>query len=255
MYNYNENIELNINHTAKLRFSLPVKLKKSYEIAEFSSKAQETEYIVTIDNRYYKTNESAYDLINTIENHSDLESIRDDFSLKQNQTFSTDDIISVINELLVPINIIETPNKVELAKKQSILYVKIPLFSKKILLPITATLKHLFHPKVALILGLLIFIMHTFSFFKYTNTINILELVDSPYLFATTAFCSVISIIFHELGHSSACRYYNAEHKEIGFGIYFIFPVFYSNVTDIWRLKPSQRIVVDLAGLYFQYIF
>lgn len=62
------------------------------------------------------------------------------------------------------------------------------------------------------------------------------------------------SFMFHEFGHAAASRRYGAKPAEIGFGLYLIFPVFYCNVTDTWRLPRRQRIVVSLGGVYFQLI-
>lgn len=60
------------------------------------------------------------------------------------------------------------------------------------------------------------------------------------------------SSLFHELGHASACKYYGIKHGGIGFGLYLNIPVLYTDVTEVWQLKRSQRCVVNLAGVYFQ---
>ena len=62
------------------------------------------------------------------------------------------------------------------------------------------------------------------------------------------------SLIAHEIGHASACARYGARPSEIGLALYFIYPVFYSNVTAAWALKRWQRVVVDLGGVYFQLV-
>lgn len=62
----------------------------------------------------------------------------------------------------------------------------------------------------------------------------------------------LVSFLFHEIGHAAASQYCGAKPAEIGFGMYLIFPVFYCNVTEIWRLPPRQRIVVSIGGSYFQ---
>jgi len=54
------------------------------------------------------------------------------------------------------------------------------------------------------------------------------------------------------MGHASATRRYGARPAEIGFGLYLIFPVFYCNVTEAWRLPRLQRIVISAGGSYFQ---
>ena len=60
---------------------------------------------------------------------------------------------------------------------------------------------------------------------------------------------------FHEIGHASACKYYNAPVGEIGFGIASFRPVMFTNVTGAWYLNKKQRIIVNVGGVYFQTIF
>lgn len=66
--------------------------------------------------------------------------------------------------------------------------------------------------------------------------------------------CFLVIILLHELGHAAAACRFGVEPQEIGFGLYFIFPVFYTNVTGIWALPARKRTVVNLAGIYFQLI-
>lgn len=76
-------------------------------------------------------------------------------------------------------------------------------------------------------------------------------------LLATPATALVIyalltlAALVHELGHAAACRYGGAEPGEIGFGIYIVFPAFYTDVTDSYRLGRTGRVRTDLGGLYF----
>lgn len=65
----------------------------------------------------------------------------------------------------------------------------------------------------------------------------------------------MLSGLIHELGHTSACRYFKCRHGAIGVGLYFIFPAWYADVTAAWMLPAKQRAVVDLGGVYFQSIF
>lgn len=64
----------------------------------------------------------------------------------------------------------------------------------------------------------------------------------------------LLSLVAHELGHASACSRFGARPGEIGAGLYFIYPALYTDVTDAWRLRRGQRVVVDLGGIYFQLI-
>jgi putative peptide zinc metalloprotease protein len=65
----------------------------------------------------------------------------------------------------------------------------------------------------------------------------------------------MLSLVLHEFGHASACRAFGAKEGEIGFAIYLVFPVFYCDVTDAWKLSRRERAALDLAGLYTQGLF
>lgn len=60
--------------------------------------------------------------------------------------------------------------------------------------------------------------------------------------------------LFHELGHAAACRYGGAVPGRIGFGVYLVFPAFYTDVTDSYRLGRAGRVRTDLGGLYFNVV-
>ena len=65
---------------------------------------------------------------------------------------------------------------------------------------------------------------------------------------------TVLSGGFHEFGHAAAARYSGANPGVIGAGIYLVWPAFYTDVTDSYRLGRRGRIRTDLGGLYFNAI-
>jgi putative peptide zinc metalloprotease protein len=65
----------------------------------------------------------------------------------------------------------------------------------------------------------------------------------------------VLATGFHELGHATACRYGGARPGALGAGIYVVWPVFYCDVTDAYRLGKGGRLRVDLGGVYFNGVF
>ena len=66
---------------------------------------------------------------------------------------------------------------------------------------------------------------------------------------------TVVSAAFHECGHATGCRYGGARPGVVGVGIYLIWPSFFTNVTDSYRLSRAGRLRTDLGGLYFNLIF
>ena len=66
---------------------------------------------------------------------------------------------------------------------------------------------------------------------------------------------SVLCAAFHECGHAAGCHYGDARPGMIGVGIYLVWPAFFANVTDSYRLSRAGRLRTDLGGLYFNLIF
>jgi putative peptide zinc metalloprotease protein len=66
---------------------------------------------------------------------------------------------------------------------------------------------------------------------------------------------SLVSALFHECGHATGCRYGGARPGVIGVGIYLVWPSFFTNVTDSYRLSRAGRLRTDLGGLYFNLVF
>ena len=66
---------------------------------------------------------------------------------------------------------------------------------------------------------------------------------------------SLVAAVFHECGHATGCRYGGARPGVIGVGIYLVWPSFFTNVTDSYRLSRAGRLRTDLGGLYFNVVF
>jgi putative peptide zinc metalloprotease protein len=66
---------------------------------------------------------------------------------------------------------------------------------------------------------------------------------------------AIAGALVHELGHASAVARNGFAPGQIGFGFYWIYPVFYTDVNAAWKLPPNKRLMVDLGGIYFQVLF
>src|SRR3954469_1960560 len=73
----------------------------------------------------------------------------------------------------------------------------------------------------------------------------------SPELLLLVIGLAVASAAFHEIGHAAACPYGGARPGGMGAGIYMVWPAFYTDVTDAYRLPRGARLRTDLGGLYF----
>jgi putative peptide zinc metalloprotease protein len=76
----------------------------------------------------------------------------------------------------------------------------------------------------------------------------------NPELLLLVFVLGIASAGFHEIGHASACRYGGATPGGMGMGLYMVWPAFYTDVTDAYRLPRRDRLRTDLGGLYFNTI-
>jgi putative peptide zinc metalloprotease protein len=81
------------------------------------------------------------------------------------------------------------------------------------------------------------------------------ETVADPAFMLLTVALLLASALFHECGHAAGCHYGGARPGAIGVGLYVVFPCFYTNVTDAYRLNKIGRLRTDLGGIYFNGIF
>lgn len=80
------------------------------------------------------------------------------------------------------------------------------------------------------------------------------EAFANPGLVLLIFVVTVLSAGFHEFGHAAAARRGGATPGAMGTGLYLMWPAFYTDVTDSYRLGRAGRIRTDLGGLYFNAI-
>lgn len=82
-----------------------------------------------------------------------------------------------------------------------------------------------------------------------------LQIAAHPPLVVAVTGLVLASLAFHELGHAAACRYGGGRPATMGIGVYLVWPAFYTDVTDAYRLDRRGRLRTDLGGIYFNAVF
>jgi len=136
-------------------------------------------------------------------------------------------------------------------RRRGYLYLRIKLFSPKFVSAVSTPLRWLFEWKVLLSLLPVFILAQAFFFVRvmpgYQFSLNNMQGFD---FFIVTLLASLLGL-FHEFGHAAALNHYGYRRSEIGWGLYISFPVFYTDLSDCWKLKRGQRAMVDLGGIYF----
>jgi putative peptide zinc metalloprotease protein len=76
-----------------------------------------------------------------------------------------------------------------------------------------------------------------------------------PGALLTVVVLTIVAGGVHELGHAAATVYGGGEPGVIGIGIYLVWPVFYNDLNDSYRLPRRDRLRADLGGVYFNVVF
>lgn len=80
------------------------------------------------------------------------------------------------------------------------------------------------------------------------------EAFENPLLLLLIFAITILSAGFHEFGHAAAARKGGAIPGSMGAGLYLVWPAFFTDVTDSYRLGRGGRLRTDLGGLYFNAI-
>jgi putative peptide zinc metalloprotease protein len=214
-----------------------------------------TEYLVqhTTLNHQVNINTETYQLLKMIDGKKTIAELAILYHQMYDNVLYTKSIHYLLYEKLAKYGIVHQDEyKVEIRKRASYLKLSFVFLKKKHVRHLTNFLTFLFHRK------LFYFLMIVMSFFigymivsSYQVIVksasNIFNLNFALYLIAFQ-----LGTLFHELGHAAACRRFGASHGGIGFGFYLLTPVFFADVSDIWKLKASERIIVNLAGIYLE---
>jgi putative peptide zinc metalloprotease protein len=120
---------------------------------------------------------------------------------------------------------------------------------------LTTIFKPLFLPPIviAVVGGLLV--LDYWLLFEHGIASSLRAAIYNPALLLGLLGCVVLATAFHEIGHATACRYGGAKPGVMGVGIYIVWPAFYTDVTDAYRLGRGGRLRTDLGGVYFNAIF
>jgi putative peptide zinc metalloprotease protein len=135
------------------------------------------------------------------------------------------------------------------------LRVRFPLLPPKLTWAISSPLRALYLPPilVALIVASLLGDVWALSSGGIPDALALTLLRPSGIL--TVLGFAIASTFFHELGHAAACRYSGARPGAIGCGLYLVWPAFYTDITNTYRLGRAGRLRTDLGGVYFNGIF
>jgi putative peptide zinc metalloprotease protein len=174
------------------------------------------------------------------------------------RSLAADQVRHLITTKLLPLGIVAAEGAPAAPPKANPLFA---LRARGTLLPGRAAnaagvlLRPLFRPLVVMAVVGSVLAVDSWLFVFHGLGAGLQQILRDPVDLLIVAGLSLVSAVFHECGHAAACRYGGARPGVIGVGLYLVWPSFFTNVTDSYRLSRAGRLRTDLGGLYFNLIF
>lgn len=207
-----------------------------------------------LSNTTFKVSRSTYVLLKTINGKNSLIEIQHLLNNEYGFLKDINELNTFIYDKLTSKGIVQSDKPIIL-QKRSYLKLNVTLLNERIVANLATFFSCFFNKYIFTIIIMFCFtslflISRNLKSNFYTTflSFNIYELSFLIPLF-------IVNLLFHELGHASACKYFRVKPGRIGFGFYFISPVLFADVSSAWRLSKYKRIVVNLGGIYFELVF
>jgi hypothetical protein len=222
-------------------------LKENIQLSQFD----QHRWVVNVaGNRHFIVNAPTINLIGVLSSARNLIDAHKQFNLIFNSSISFQAFEELIDKKLGGYEIIKndlTPKK--RCIKNNYLKLKLPLVSSHLAYALSRPLQLFFDSRLfwyAFSLSSLFMCVMFCAFRKHE-----LFHVNHPLLMTLI----YPTMLIHELGHIGACAKYKISHGGIGFGFYYLLPVMYADITNIWLCTKEQRIIANLGGIFAELLY
>ena len=202
--------------------------------------------------------ELLYFIAEEVDGQRSYDDIAERVSERSGRTVTGDNVKTLIENNLAPDGFIAGIEPKEEAPKVDPLLAlkfKLTLFPAGAVRIVAAMLRPLFWPPVILAALVGFGMLDVWYFATHGVAQSLRDLIYQPLIVLMLYGLLIVSVLWHELGHATACRYGGASPGRIGFGIYLVWPAFFTDVTDALKLGKGGRVRTDLGGIYFNILF
>lgn len=201
------------------------------------------------------------DLVRLFDGERTEEEAIDAFLDRHPASFERDWVRRLVRESLLPKGILvhahQDPARVAESSQpaRAFLYIKLPILGPAVVDSVARCLSFMFKWPVPL-LGALLFVashLYVYGVLLQKQDVGFNQLDAGSVLLIL--LCSTLGTICHEFGHASAAAHYGCRRMTIGWGLYIVYSVLWTNVSEAWKLPRRQRAMIDIGGVYFESIF
>lgn len=219
----------------------------------------EGQYLIERSGRYLQLPEPLYRIAERIDGRRSLAAVAADVSAQTRWHVPTEVAAEAIRTKLIPAGIVAPAEGTRVVRRETRSPLQVTL-RVRLLGPagierVARPLATLFAPAILVPVLAAILAAHVWLYVVHGVGGSAYQVLETPGLIPIVLALSLASALWHELGHAAALRYGGGRARRIGLGVYLIWPVFFTDVTESYRLGRWARVRTDLGGFYFHLIF
>jgi putative peptide zinc metalloprotease protein len=188
-----------------------------------------------------------------------LEEIAAKASEASGQKLGTESVGRLIGGILIPKGVVAMADgssaPVAKAAAPLQLNLRMKMLQPHMIDPATRIFQFLYWPPVLIVVLAAAAMAQAWLYLVHGVGSSVHNLLYTPGLMLVVLAAIILSAGFHEFGHAAALRYGGGRVKGMGVGLYLVYPAFYTDVSDNYRLPRWARVRTDLGGFYFNLIF
>ncbi len=194
-----------------------------------------------------------------IDGHREYDEIADRVSEKFGRRLKGDDARMLVTEKLRPLGIVAGPDgrspSLKRVDPMLALRFRAAIVPARVVHAVTTVFYPFFFAPVVVAALAVFAAFDAWLFFAHGVAQPTRQLIYNPILLLMVLGLVAVATALHEIGHATAARYGGAKPGVMGAGIYVVWPAFYTDVTDAYRLDKKGRLRTDLGGVYFNVLF
>ncbi len=209
-----------------------------------------------VDDQVVQLSELLHLVVRAVDPPRPPEQVAEDVSAAYGRTLTVEGLAHLVTARLEPLGLVvpdEAPEPARAVRARPLLALtaKGTLIPARVVQRLSRGLAPVFWPPLVLVALAALVLADVALVTRGDFWAAITELFTTPTIALLIYGLLTVAALVHELGHAAACRYGGAHPGEIGFGLYLVFPAFYTDVTDSYRIGRAGRVRTDLGGLYF----
>jgi putative peptide zinc metalloprotease protein len=233
-------------------------------IGEFKGSGfAERQWLIEREGQFIQVTDLLYRLAERLDGTRTLDEVAEALTIATDWAVTAQDVQHLIEAKLIPMRLVAADGTVATAAPDSrdakpsplAVNLRTKTVGPRVLDPLTGLLRHLFAPLIIVAVLAATAIAEVWLYRSGALFGAFVDALYTPGFLLIAIGLVLLGAGFHELGHASALRYGGGRPRAIGAGFYLFFPVFYTDVTDSYRLGRWGRVRTGLGGVYFHLIF